>query len=117
MKAKINIKNILYYLQGNFRYKLFYSKFNFFIRKHIKEQIDVRIKSMRDTCYNNGVCDMCGCQTTALQMCDKACEGFCYPKMLSKRQWNLLKNNKVIVSDNKKWGLNKNKTKFKKYEI
>lgn len=42
---------------------------------------------MRSTCYKNGVCDECGCQTTALQMCNKACEGFCYPKMLNKESF------------------------------
>ena len=117
MKAKINVKNILYYLQGNFRYKAYYSRFNYVIRKHIKEQIDVRIRSMRETCYNNGVCDICGCQTTALQMCDKACEGFCYPKMLSKKEWETLKDNKIIILNGNVWGLSKSKTKFKKYEI
>ncbi len=84
---QITIKNIFYYIQGNIRYRLYYSKYKHLISEHILEQIDARIKSMRRTCYNNGSCDECGCATTALQMCNKACEGNCYPAMLSKYKW------------------------------
>jgi hypothetical protein len=34
---------------------------------------------------------MCGCMTTALQMCNKPCEGDCYPSMMSKKQWKVYK--------------------------
>ena len=92
---KINFKDIVAYIQGNVRYKLYYSKFNFLIPLYIKEQIDSRILSMKPECYSTGSCIMCGCKTTALQMADKSCDGGCYPKMLTKSQWSELKKNKI----------------------
>ena len=86
---KINFKNIFYYLQGNIRYKLYYSRFKCFLNEHILEQIDLRIDLMDDECYSNGTCKMCGCGTTELQMCDKACDKPCYLKMMTREQWNL----------------------------
>ena len=90
-KAKPTLKNILSYLQGNLRYKLFYSNFAFLIRPHIREQIEVRINSMDPICYGNGECKLCGCQTTALQMANKACDKPCYPSMMNKKQWDFFK--------------------------
>lgn len=87
MKSKVNLKNIIAYLQGNLRYFLYYSRFKFLIRKHIREQIDFRIKYMDKECYENGSCKMCGCVTTALQMADKQCDKPCYPKMMDKIIW------------------------------
>lgn len=82
------IKNIYYFLQGNLRYKLFYSKFVFLIPNHILEQIYFRINKMDKKCYNDGQCKICGCSTIALQMANKSCPKPCYPKMMNKRQWN-----------------------------
>ncbi len=82
-----NPKDAWYYIQGNIRYKLWYSKYSWLIRKHIREQIDMRIKSMNRECYNSGSCIKCGCKTTHLQMCNKACEGNCYPGMMNKKDW------------------------------
>ena len=100
MKHKITIKNVWYYLQGNLRYKLYYSRFKKLIRKHILEQIEFRINSMDKFCYNNGSCKLCGCKTTALQMANKACDKPCYPKMLSKKDWNSWKK----IKDTKYFG-------------
>lgn len=86
-KAKPTIKNIIAYLQGTIRYKLYYSKYNWLIPKHIREQINYRISVMDRECYNNGQCKMCGCKTTALQMANKACDKPCYSKMLNKKEW------------------------------
>ena len=86
-KAKPTLKNIIAYIQGNLRYKLFYSNFAFLIRPHIREQIFTRIKSMDKKCYNEGQCKMCGCQTTHLQMANKACDKPCYPRMMSRKEW------------------------------
>lgn len=85
------IKNVYYYLQGNIRYKLFYSNFMWLLPQHIVEQIQARIDSMDRACYDNGQCKMCGCSTTALQMANKACDKPCYPPMLNKELWNRLK--------------------------
>lgn len=84
---KITLKNIKAYLQGNYRYRLYYSKFKWLIRKHIREQIDYRIEIMNPECYKRGTCIGCGCMTTALQMANKQCDGNCYPPMLSKIEW------------------------------
>lgn len=113
MKKLIDVKN---YIQGWSRYYLFYSKefFNidlsFMIRKHIREQIVVRINSMKDICYANGQCHICDCATTALQMCDKSCEGNCYPPMMGVQQWELMsKKQRVCLIDGILWGEVNNK--------
>ena len=113
-KEKISLKNIYYYLQGNLRYKLYYSRFKFLIMKHIQQQISIRIKSMNEVCYNTGQCKECGCQTTQLQMCNKACKGKCYPKMLSKKSWRKLTNKKLLYVGGLTWEIRN--SKFKKYE-
>src|SRR6185436_12757653 len=85
-KKKITLENIVAYIQGNFRYKLYYS-FPYLLSKHIKEQIDYRIRVMDKECYNEGSCKLCGCATTALQMADKSCDKPCYPPMMNRKQW------------------------------
>ena len=91
MKAKINLKNIFAYLQGNIRYELYYSKLSFLLPKHIREQYEWRIEIMDKKCFDDGVCKICGCETTALQMANKPCDKPCYPKMHNKRIWKSLK--------------------------
>ncbi len=82
------MKNIIAYLQGNIRYKLWYSKLRWIIPNHIQEQITMRIDYMKLDCYCNGVCTECGCITTALQMANKPCDGACYPEMMNSRDWH-----------------------------
>lgn len=89
--SKINLTNILAYLQGNIRYRLYYSRFKFMIRAHILEQIDFRIRFMKKECYENGQCVLCGCATTALQMADKACDAPCYPPIMGRGDWHYFK--------------------------
>ena len=113
-KEKITLKNIFYFIQGHIRYELYYSKFVWLIRNHIREQIEARINSMNKECYNQGSCIKCGCKTTHLQMSNKACKGLCYPSMMNKRKWNLLKNKKIVVRDSKVWMLRN--FKFKKFD-
>ena len=69
---------------------------------------------MNKECYNQGSCIKCGCKTTHLQMSNKACKGLCYPSMMNKRKWNLLKNKKIVVRDSKVWMLRN--FKFKKFD-
>jgi len=109
-----NKKNYWYYLQGNIRYELFYSKLSFLIPRHIKDQIAYRINSMNMVCYAEGQCKMCGCKTTALQMCDKACNNPCYPAMMSKEQWKeaKLKREFFDVDLQKYWVLDTKNLKF-----
>ncbi len=98
--SRINVSNMLAYIQGNYRYKLYYSRFKWLLRPHIVEQIDVRINSMDRQCYNEGQCKLCGCKTTALQMANKACEKPCYPKMIDKVTWTRVKNSSLGVRGN-----------------
>ena len=72
------------------------------MRKHIYEQIELRIKWMDQECYHAGSCKICGCETTALQMCSRACDKPCYPPMMDKYQWELFKKYHQISFDNDK---------------
>ncbi len=90
-ESKNKVRDVIAYLQGSFRYKVFYSNFKFLIRRHIREQIEFRILVMDKDCYDNGSCKLCGCTTTALQMANKRCDKPCYPKMYSKVQWRAVK--------------------------
>lgn len=102
---RYTLNNILNYIQGNVRYQLYYSKFAFLIPIHIREQIDARINSMDKQCYLEGQCKMCGCSTTALQMCDKACDKPCYPPMLNKQAWGKFKSFKYFPFGEEWWKL------------
>lgn len=96
--------DVWYYIQGNYRYYFYYGgqlskRFAILawlrkrvLRKHIKEQIDFRIKVMDPQCYNEGSCKICGCETTKLQMADKSCDGNCYPHMMPAFKWQHVRN-------------------------
>ena len=104
VKGNVALKDVWHYIQGNVRYKFYYSKkFSFFIRKHIKEQINTRIKNMNHECYNKGECIKCGCATTALQMASKTCAGACYPRMLNKKMWRIFKRGIWLYADGYYW--------------
>lgn len=122
MNKTFNLKNIVAYIQGNIRYYLWYSKSKFInkniIRKHIREQIEFRIRFMDNECYLNGSCKMCGCNTTALQMANKACDKPCYPEMMNKRQWFnfFYQNNHIQHIDNNGYWLYTHKSSNPKRE-
>ncbi len=114
MKAEITLKNIWAYIQGNIRYRLYYSNYTFLIKlipKYIREQIRCRIISMDQGCLMRGRCKLCGCQTTALQMADKACDKPCYPAMLSRKKWDRILKGKITycVETDTHWKLENNK--------
>lgn len=117
-KAKINWKNIVAYIQGNVRYRLYYSCFDFLLLPHIREQIGYRINSMRRTCFMEGSCEMCGCKTTHLQMANKSCDGSCYPPMLDRRSWKFIKRSLIYREANfgKVWKLDLIGKKFIGYK-
>ena len=108
-KGNVSLKDVWYYIQGNYRYMLYYSKFRFLIRKHIRRQIALRILVMNEECYSNGECIKCGCATTALQMCNKACAGMCYPKMMNWYQWDYFNEFKIVNIDGWYWELKEDK--------
>lgn len=86
--SKHPLRDIISYFEGNLRYRVYYNRWKFLIRKHIKEQIDYRIRIMKPECYRLGSCTVCGCQTTQLQMATKACDGLCYPPLMDKDSWS-----------------------------
>lgn len=85
------IEDMIHYIVGHIRYKLYYSSLYILIPKHIREQIDVRIKSMNPICFANGSCIKCGCLTTQLQMSNKRCDEPCYPTMMNRVLWKNMK--------------------------
>lgn len=120
----MKIKDIWYYIQGNIRYRLYYSKyFSWLIREHIYQQIDFRIDIMNPKCFMTATCVLCGCKTTALQMADKSCDKPCYPPMTNKENWELLKKGQEIEIKGDIWkiaegtvshGFGKKKTRISK---
>lgn len=105
MKNKIDI---WYYMQGNYRYFLYYRLNKFFIRRHILEQIAWRVHWMDKRCYDRGACIKCGCATTALQMCNKQCDRPCYPPMLSKKIWKqFISSGRLNVNHELFWRMDK----------
>lgn len=96
LKRERPLIDVWYYIQGNIRSKIYYHKRKWIrkwlMRRHIREQIDFRIKVMNPVCFEQGSCLHCGCETTKLQMANKACEGACYFHMASKKKWNDIKN-------------------------
>lgn len=90
--SNITLENVYAYFQGKIRYKLYYSKSLYWlIPLHVFEQISYRIFVMDKECYYQGSCKMCGCETVALQMADKACDKPCYPEMMNKADWETYK--------------------------
>lgn len=88
LKLEYSFADIVDFFRGNLRYQAYYSKyFKWLIRTHILEQIDHRIVVMDRDCYNNGSCKVCGCNTTHLQMANKACEGDCYLPLMKRKEW------------------------------
>lgn len=94
IKGEITLIDIFYYVQGHTREYLYYSKYKwlkYIIRKHIREQFEWRLKVMDQECYSSGQCKICGCSIPALTFCDKKCHKPCYPKMLSRFEWEWYK--------------------------
>jgi len=117
-RSRVSIGNIWYYIQGNIRYRLYYSKFSWMISDYIREQIIFRINSMNRQCYERGSCVVCGCTTTQLQMSNKACDGNCYPKMFSKGEWDKLKfRDSIYTIGRNHWSVDILRQKFIRYEL
>lgn len=50
-----------------------------------------------------------GCTTTALQMANKACDKPCYPRMLTRSEWWMIKRTKFLTVDKVNWTYRDNK--------
>lgn len=108
LKGEVSLKDVFYYLQGTLRYKVFYNKsWSFLMRFHIRDQIEFRIFNMNKDCYNQGSCVICGCETTALQMANKCCDGYEYPPIVSRSKWKkFIKHHEPIKQGAYSWVLN-----------
>lgn len=109
--------DIWHFIVGNLRYRIYYTWFYFLIPKHIREQIDYRIKSMNPVCYSNGSCIECGCRTTELQMSNKRCDGNCYPRIMNRILWKNMKLGGAYFSKNGKYKWILKDDKFKYIEL
>ena len=75
------MKNIINYIIGTYRKRVYRSRFKFLIRKKIIDQVHSRLGAAREECINEGKCQECGCKTPDVFFAPKACPGGCYPKM------------------------------------
>lgn len=80
-------KNVINYIIGNYRFFIYKIGFTFLIRKHIKEQIEVREALANPACMENKACLKCGCTLPNLLYADKKCGGDCYTALTSKKEW------------------------------
>lgn len=100
MNREYTFADIKDYFLGMYRYKIYYTKLKkVLIRKHILEQIELRIQVMDSDCYMKGSCKLCGCMTTGLQMANKACEKPCYPTMMKKIDWQIFSTKEIFMYD------------------
>lgn len=90
-KLRRNPSKVIDYLLGNYRIFMF-KHIPFLLRHHIKDQFLWRVSVMSETCLNNRECIICGCKTPNLQFTSKACEGSCYPNLMSKKLWTKIQN-------------------------
>ena len=60
---------------------------------------------MDSVCYEEGACHMCGCQTTALQCADNACDKPCYPEMMSWEKCRDFKQGDTVLDALGEWQL------------
>ena len=99
-KAKITIKNVKGFLQGNLR-KLKEKILKLPLDDYIKEQIEWRAEQVAiksPECLEKGEC-YCGCTMPNKMYEDRGCEGWevgnksgpCYPDMMNKEDWEKFK--------------------------
>jgi hypothetical protein len=87
---KIRIRDIWYYIQGNFRFWIF-RRWRFLMREHVIEQVVARMMSADKRCLDGGACIICGCHMPQLMFADKSCDKPCYPPMMSRNEWDVFK--------------------------
>lgn len=84
--GNINWIDTWYFVQGTVRRILYYNFDKKYLRQHIIEQFEYRLKVMNPKCYEAGQCP-CECTVPDLQMADKSCDENCYPKMMTRNAW------------------------------
>lgn len=91
----LNKDNIKGFFQGHLRsLKSQYSTLD----KHIVEQAAWRMTKANKECVKADQCQACGCFPMYDKVLeDRACEGKCYPHMMTKLEWSLFKLNNNIT--------------------
>lgn len=102
LKGEYSWSDYIDFFRGNIRYWLYWNA-KYFLTDNIIEQFEMRVKVMDRDCYNNGECKVCGCRTLNLQMCNKACEGHCYPRMMSRKQWRQFNSGNPFIDGDLVW--------------
>jgi hypothetical protein len=73
--------------------------------QHILEQVVWREAIVNKACVDKGECIACKCEVPDKLYSDKACEGKCYPEIMSEHDWQRFKGfclrNKMNMYDNK----------------
>ena len=108
---EMSIHKMWCFFVGMYRYPLYVfnpQKMRWFIRK----QIDARVATMNNECYESGSCTKCGCMTIQLQMCSDACKGNCYPTMMSEREWKVVESGGLFEDMRGFWSLYNGKFLF-----
>lgn len=99
--AKINLKNIIAFVEGTIR-EFLYNISPKLLRKHIREQIEERFYKGKK-CLDNKSCLSCGCRTPGVFFATKGCSlgdlpykvrkklvghtKVCYGPLLNKKEW------------------------------
>lgn len=88
---KINKETIKYFIQGHIRD---FAKNFGLVDEYILEQASWReqqVKEKSPECFDTGKCKYCECSLKETVISDTSCEHGCFPKMLSKREWEKAK--------------------------
>lgn len=82
--------NVWYFIQGNIRYRLYYS-FPFLFSPRFKSMIEERYKLANPECMATGECIACGCDMPNLLFANKQCKAKCYPSFREQRNMRKIK--------------------------
>jgi hypothetical protein len=89
---QITLANIKHFITGE--YRKITDEFFDSLDEHIKEQVVFRkalVQLKKPECIAKGECINCGCAIPDLFYADKSCDLLCYPKMMSKENWESFK--------------------------
>ena len=93
--AKITLRNILQYIEGNTR---LLGDMIHLLPHHEKEQVIYRSQICKAECLSVGYCIQCGCDLPGKFYVKKSCNLDRFPDMMSKTDWEKFKlDNQIIL--------------------
>lgn len=98
MKPKITPKNIMNFIEGNF--KMLGDKINA-LPRHQREQVIWRSQICKDDCMVEGRCKYCGCSVPGKLYVAESCNNSeRFPDIMSEKSWEeyKIKNNIIITN-------------------